>query len=180
MKNLATQKRKKTSTVSFRIDAEYDKILRGEAEEKKVSMNTLVNQILGEFVEWNRYVKRFGTIILSKEAFQLILENLENDKIINLAIDIATRAPKEFILFKWKEITHSNVVDFIKMFFDHCGYGQYDYQFTDTKDNKFSIRHDLGEKGSLFLKTYLQSVVKETLNIECKSITTKNSVTIVF
>jgi hypothetical protein len=75
---------------------------------------------------------------------------LENDKIINIAIEIATKAPKEFILFKWKEINSSNVIDFIKMFFDHCGYGQYDHQFTEGKINKFSIRHELGKKGSRY------------------------------
>jgi uncharacterized protein (DUF1778 family) len=174
------QKGKKTSTVSFRINKEYDEVLRAEAEEKKVSMNTLVNQIFGEYVDWNKYVKRFGTIILSREAFKLLLESLDNDKINNLAIDIATKAPREFILFKWKEIDQSHVIGFIKMFFDHCGYGQYDHQVTESKVNKFSIRHELGKKGTIFLKTYLETVVRITLGIECQSIITDNSVTISF
>ncbi len=176
----ANVKRRKTSTVSFRIDKRYDQILRVEAEEKRITLNTLVNQVFGEYVEWHRYVKQFGTIILSKDAFKLFLDNLENDKIINIAIEIATRAPKEFILFKWKEINQSNLIDFIKMFFDHCGYGHYDYQFTESKVNKFSIRHDLGKKGSLFLKAYVETVVKDTLGITSKSIVTDNSVTMIF
>lgn len=178
--NDTNTKRKKTSTVSFRIDSKYDQILRVEAEEKRVTLNTLVNQIFGEYVEWHRYVKQFGTIILSKDAFKLFLDNLENDKIINIAIEIATKAPKEFILFKWKEINQSNLIDFIKMFFDHCGYGQYDYQFTESKVSKFSIRHDLGKKGSLFLKTYVETVIKDTIGITCQSIITDNSVTMIF
>ncbi|VFJ13839.1 toxin-antitoxin system HicB family antitoxin [Candidatus Nitrosocosmicus franklandus] len=174
------QKGKKTSTVSFRINKEYDEALRAEAEEKKVSMNTLVNQIFGEYVDWNKYVKRFGTIILSREAFRLLLESLDNDKINTLAVDIATKAPKEFILFKWKEIDQSHVIGFIKMFFDHCGYGQYDHQVTESKVNKFSIRHELGKKGSMFLKTYLETLIRDTLGIECKSVITDNSITISF
>ena len=174
------QKGKKTSTVSFRINTEYDEALRAEAEEKKVSMNTLVNQIFGEYVDWNKYVRRFGTIILSREAFKLLLDSLDNDKINTLAIDIATKAPREFILFKWKEIDHSHVIGFIKMFFEHCGYGQYDHQVTESKVNKFSIRHELGKKGSIFLKTYLETVIRDTLRVECQSIITDNSVTISF
>ncbi|HEU5120969.1 MAG TPA: hypothetical protein VFT71_08270, partial [Candidatus Nitrosocosmicus sp.] len=119
-------------------------------------------------------------IILSREAFKLLLESLDNDKINTLAIDIATRAPREFILFKWKEIDQSHVIGFIKMFFDHCGYGQYDHQVTESKVNKFSIRHELGKKGSIFLKTYLETVIRDTLRIECQSIITDNSVTISF
>ena len=143
-------------------------------------MNTLANQIFGEYVDWSKYVERFGTIILSREAFKLLLESLDNDKINHLAIDIATKAPREFILFKWKEIDQSHVIGFIKMFFDHCGYGQYDHQVTESKVNKFSIRHELGKKGSIFLKTYLETVVRITLGIECQSIITDNSVTISF
>ncbi len=174
------QKTKKTSTVSFRINKEYDEALRAEAEEKKVSMNTLVNQIFGEYVDWNKYVKRFGTIILSREAFKLLLESLDDDKIRTLAVDIATKAPREFILFKWKEIYQSHVIGFIKMFFDHCGYGQYDHQVTESKVNKFSIRHELGKKGSIFLKIYVETVIRDTLGIKCQSIITDNSVTISF
>lgn len=48
------QKEKKTFTVSFRIDKKYDQILRVEAEEKMITLNTLVNQIFGEYVEWHR------------------------------------------------------------------------------------------------------------------------------
>ncbi|HET7389550.1 MAG TPA: hypothetical protein VFJ51_01915 [Nitrososphaeraceae archaeon] len=42
---------KKTSTISFRIDSQYDRVLLNEAEEKKVSLNTLANQIFGEHIE---------------------------------------------------------------------------------------------------------------------------------
>lgn len=72
------------------------------------------------------------------------------------------------------------MIDFIKMFFDHCGYGQYDYQITESKVNKFSIRHDPSKKGSLFLKAYVEKVVKDTLGITCQSKITDNSVTMIF
>jgi uncharacterized protein (DUF1778 family) len=97
-------KRKKSATISFRIDSEYEKLLRSEAEEKKVSLNTLANQIFGEHLEWQRYIERFGTIVMSKDAFKLILELLSEDKVVDLAINIAAKAPKEFILFKWKNL----------------------------------------------------------------------------
>ncbi|HET7389551.1 MAG TPA: hypothetical protein VFJ51_01920 [Nitrososphaeraceae archaeon] len=88
---------------------------------------------------------------MSKDAFRLILESLSEAKVIDLAINIAQKAPMEFILFKWKDLSSTNVINFMKMFFGHCGYGQYDY-VKDQDTNKFSIRHELGRKGSLFLK----------------------------
>jgi hypothetical protein len=38
------------------------------------------------------------------------------------------------------------MIGFINMFFDHCGYGQYDYLVTESKVNKFSTLHKLGVK----------------------------------
>ena len=111
-------KKKKSSTISFRIDSMYEQKLRHEAEQKRVSLNTLVNQIFGEHVEWHHYIQRFGTIIMSKDAFKLILESLDEQKIITLAINIASKAPKDFILFKWKELNSNSVVNFMKMFFE--------------------------------------------------------------
>ena len=95
---------KKTSTISFRIDSQYDQLLRHEAEEKRVSLNTLANQIFGEHLEWQRYTERFGTILMSKDAFRLVLESLSEAKVVDLAINIAQKAPMEFILFKWKDL----------------------------------------------------------------------------
>lgn len=172
-------KRKKTATISFRMDSKYEQLLRNEAEEKKVSLNTLANQIFGEHLEWQRYIERFGTIVMSKDAFKLVLEFLSEEKVIDLAISIASKAPMEFILFKWKDLSSDNVINFVRMFFGHCGYGQYDY-VKDKSTNKFSIRHELGRKGSLFLTTYIKTVVKSTLGKDSETISADNSITVSF
>jgi hypothetical protein len=170
---------RKTSTISFRIKSKYDQLLRNEAEEKKVSLNTLANQIFGEHLEWQRYTERFGTIVMSKDAFKLILEALSEDKVVGLAINIAQKAPMEFILFKWKDLSSTNVINFMKMFFGHCGYGQYDY-VKDQDTNKFSIRHELGRKGSLFLKAYLETLIQTTLRKDSEISFTDNNITMIF
>jgi hypothetical protein len=67
----------------------------------------------------------------------------------------------------------------MRMFSEHCGYGQYDY-IKNQITNTFSIRHDLGRKGSLFLKTYIEKIVKAALGRECKSIITEDSIVVEF
>ena len=52
--------KKKTSTITFRIDEDNDCKLRKIAEDKKVSLNTLANQILGNYVQLERYMEKFG------------------------------------------------------------------------------------------------------------------------
>jgi hypothetical protein len=170
---------KKTSTITFRIDREYEEVLRAEAEARRVSLNTLANQIFGDYVQWQRYMEKFGTIVMSKDAFRAILDSLDESNLVKLAVRIGESAPKEFILFKWKDLSSDSLVKFMKMYFEHCGYGQYDYA-RDESENTFSIHHDLGRKGSLFLKTFLETAIKSTLGRSCGSTVTENSLTVTF
>ncbi|MGZ5511504.1 MAG: hypothetical protein ACXWFC_13690 [Nitrososphaeraceae archaeon] len=180
-KNIIPIKSKKSSTISFRIDEDYLKKLREETQEKKVSLNTLVNQIFGEYIEWQRYAERFGIVSMSKDAFKYVLDSLDDKQIIELATTIGQKAPKEFILFKWKKIDSESIVNFIKMYFGHCGYGRYDYtKDIENSNYTFSIHHDFGRKGSLFLKSFLEILLKSTLKKDCQSIVTENSLAIFF
>jgi hypothetical protein len=62
--------------------------------------------------------------------------------------------PREFILFRYKEINRDSILSFLKIYFKHCRYGEYDQTL-----NQFSVKHDLGIKGSLFLKTFIESML---------------------
>lgn len=179
-KNIIPNKTKKSSTISFRIDEDYLKKLKEETLEKKISLNTLANQIFGEYI-WKRYIERFGIVSMSKDAFKYILDSLDDKQITELATTIGQKAPKEFILFKWKKIDSENIVNFIKMYFGHCGYGQYDYaKDIENSNHIFSIHHDFGRKGSIFLKSFLETLLKSTLQKDCQSIVTENSLAIFF
>lgn len=145
----------KSVTLTFRIAKKREEQMRREAEEKGISINALANQIFEEH-ELNSYMKKFGAIILSRDAFKMMLDELNENSIIKIANEIGENIPKEFILFKWKEINMNNILAFLKIYFKHCGYGEY-----DESTNKISIKHDLGIKGSLFLKTFIDA----TLNI---------------
>jgi len=170
---------KKTSSITFRITESYDKALRKVAEEKKISLNTLANQIFGNYVELERYMEKFGVLMMSQDAFSSILAALDDKQLILLASDIGSKEPKEFILFKWKDMNSEHVTDFITIYFEHCGYGTCDLEKTES-EIVFSIHHKLGKKGTIFLKTFLESLIQSTLEQSCKTITTEESVTIRF
>ena len=70
-------------------------------------------------------MKIFGTIVMSRDAFNLTIDDLDEKSLTSLAVKIAERAPREFILFKCKDLNAYNVTSFMKIFFEHCGYGKY-------------------------------------------------------
>ncbi|BDQ31497.1 hypothetical protein NZNM25_04930 [Nitrosopumilus zosterae] len=170
---------KKTSSISFRIDEEYEKVLRTIAKENKISLNTLANQIFGNYVEFEIYAKKFGTLRMSTDTLRRILNNIDEKTLIDIATRGGAQEAKEFILFKWKKITLDSVTDFIKIYFDLCGYGRCSLEKT-ASNIVFSVHHDLKEKGSLFLKQFLESLIKTTLEKDCDTTITEDTITISF
>ena len=170
---------KKTSTITFRIDEKYVKGLRKEAEEKRISLNTLANQVFGDHVEYDQFMKKFGVIEMSKGSFKELLESLDEKNIINFAKSIGSTEPKDFILFKWKKLTPDSVTEFIKMYFEHCGYGMCDMQADDSV-SEVSVHHEFGKKGSIFLKAFLEAIVQSSLERDANVAITSNSVTLKF
>lgn len=149
------------------------------AEEKRVSLNTLANQIFGTFAEFDTYAERFGILKISTDTFRRILMAVPQKELAILASNCGSQEAKEFILFKWKEVNQETVTDFIKTYFGYCGYGQCDMESRGGK-TMISIHHDLGEKGSLYLRHFLEGLIVSTLNKTCDIITTKDSVSLNF
>lgn len=170
---------KKTSSISFRIDEEYEKVLRRIADENKTSLNTLANQIFGNYVEFELYAKKFGTLRMSTDTFRRMLDSLDEDKIVDIATRCGSQEVKEFILFKWKRLDVQTVTAFIRIYFDLCGYGRCSMDETEEKVT-FSVHHDLQEKGSLFLKHIFESLIRTTLDKDCRTEVTSDTVTIAF
>ena len=171
--------RKKSESITFRIDEKYDTILRKIADEKKISLNTLANQIFGNYVELEVYLQKFGVLKLSTDSFRRILAILDDKNIVEVATRAGSLEAKEFILFKWKELNLQTVTDFIKIFFDVCGFGRCDLEINPSKVS-LSAHHDLKEKGSLYIKHFLESLIRTSLNKSCKTTITEDSVTIEF
>jgi hypothetical protein len=171
--------RKKSESITFRIDEKYDTILRKIADEKKISLNTLANQIFGNYVEMEVYLQKFGILKLSTDSFRRILAILDDENIVEVATRAGSLEAKEFILFKWKELNLQTVTDFIKIFFDVCGFGRCDLEINPSKVS-LSAHHDLKEKGSLYIKHFLESLIRTSLNKSCKTTITEDSVTVEF
>jgi len=171
--------KKNTSTITFRVDENVDKHLRKIAKEQKISLNTLANQIFGNYLDLDVYMEKFGVMKMSKKAFKMFLDKTDETELKLLALDAGSNEPKEFILFKWKEITLENVSTFMKIYCEHCGYGQCDLEQSENKVS-MSIRHNFGKKGSSYIASFLTAAVTSTLNLECNIIESNESVTISF
>ena len=85
--------RAKTISKSFRIDEAASEALEREATALNVSTNTLVNQILKEFADFERFARRVNTVKVSSSIFRSFLEQMESDKIIEIAETAGSSIP---------------------------------------------------------------------------------------
>src|ERR671923_1119261 len=81
-----------TTTITFRIDSNVMRKINAKAEQEDISLNTLVNQILKRYVEWDMYEGKAGMISLSRPVVKKLFEGLSKEEIINMSRDLAKGA----------------------------------------------------------------------------------------
>jgi len=57
-----TDRGKSTTTMTFRLDENVITTLRADAGRRHISLNTMINQILQRYVEWDMYESKVGMI----------------------------------------------------------------------------------------------------------------------
>jgi hypothetical protein len=152
--------KKTTTPVTVRLDDHCITELRKKINGKK-SFNSLVHEILDKYVEYYQYLEKFEPITITKNSFKTILTMLDSKQIIELANTVAKKEAVEFIHFRYGGINLDNVLMFMKMFFENCGYGYYIKEMENGL-YIFKIRHSMGKSGSLYIKTVIETLFHET------------------
>lgn len=151
------QRKETTRSITYRLPETLIDELDGEANQKKISQNVLVKQILERYIQWDRYADKIGMIPVPKEILETLGEDLDGrdiDGIINVIFPII-----------------KNTVMFIKGGYDleRCLETLEDYMRASgiKSDHRvdgdlhfFIVQHDLGMKWSVFTEQLLTQVFR--------------------
>jgi hypothetical protein len=151
--------RGKSESVTFRIDSKVLKNLRHEAEQKDISTNTLVNQIIKDHLNWHSNAAKAGFISVRRPFVSKVIKHLPEQEIISLAEYVAKTINKDSILLM---MTIKSALDFLESWIKISDY-PYRHEETNNGQNKQSyvIQHDMGMKVSLYLATLCQFLFDE-------------------
>ncbi|MFQ5573733.1 MAG: hypothetical protein ACE5EJ_05740 [Nitrosopumilaceae archaeon] len=163
---------KKIST-SFRIDPETLNKLNSESEKAEVSLNSLVNQILKQHVEWHSKAADAGVGTIFKPMLKHLMSQLDEDSIQNLAKKIAKQEGKDFMMLLSHEYNINTALKLIEIWLKVIKY-PYSYE-VDGDKHKFFIHHDLGKKYSTYLSSLYENVLNE-FNVRSKFKIDQNSI----
>ncbi|MFL6522488.1 MAG: hypothetical protein ACJ71B_03300 [Nitrososphaera sp.] len=90
--------RKKTESITFRLESQILESLRQEAKRKDVSVNTLVSQIAKQHTNWHSVAAQAGFISVRKPLMTELLESQNDEQIKSLAKHVALSSNKDFLL----------------------------------------------------------------------------------
>ena len=75
---------KRNITMIFRLDENVITTLRAESERRHISLNTMVNQILQRYIEWDMYESKVGLISMPKPVMAELFKKTNKQEIIEL------------------------------------------------------------------------------------------------
>jgi len=131
--------------------------LQEDAKKQNVSVNTLLNQLVLTYADFDRPMKRFQMIKLPASTLRYILQGTNDETIIAAGTAVGNDVPRTFILAKWGEITVANCLQYLRIMSNHSKM----YEFSEiVRDGNVSVTlsHNLGARGNLFLQNYIKAI----------------------
>ncbi len=152
-----TAKKSKTVPKSFRIDEAALQAVEAEAVSQSVSTNTLVNQILKQFAEFDRFARKINTVKVSSATFRGLLSAGEVDKIIEVAKTAGSSIPQAFATAKVGKVDQESLLDHVRSLatFAHlCEVSE----TIDAHGHVVALIHDFGLNWSIFFVHYITAM----------------------
>ena len=160
MPTLRVPKKSKTVPKSFRIDELALLAVEAEANSQNVSPNTLVNQILKRYAEFDRFARKVNFVNLSSSTFEALISSLENDKVIEVAKSAGSSVPQAFALAKAGKVELRSLINFIQTLGRYANL----FEFTEALDDDertFTLIHRYGLNWSIFLVHYMTAMFEQ-------------------
>ena len=138
-----------TEGITFRIPSSSINQLREESKKKQISLNTLVNQIIREHLDWHTFAAPAGLFYIPRPTMSVVLSKLTEEELSELAIIIAKRDIDIGLLLRG-EFTLSSFLNILENWSRISSFA-YKHEVTNKVHN-FIIQHDMGRNFSFLIK----------------------------
>jgi hypothetical protein len=183
-----TYQSRKTRSVTFRLDSTVIDELQTEANNREISLNVLVNQILKRYEEWDRYENEIGMIPVPRVILSNLIDkaisiakssgikdiNHYRDAVIKQAAELAFSLMKDSVLFMKKQYNLWVVLSVLEEYMKVSGI-KADHKIEGSRKHVFIIQHELGENWSLFTKELLALIFEKLANVRAEINVTPNT-----
>lgn len=178
MKTASKRRKSATEGVTFRLPSDNLEQLCKEAETRQISVNTLVNQIVNEHLDWHLYAAQAKLYYVPKPFIARILEKFTEQQLSDLA---EASAKKDFVdigLLLRGEFTMSS---FLSILENWSRISDIPYRAEEIDNTqKIIIEHNMGSKYSYLFKEIYRLLLEDSFETKAKFDTTDNTIVLTF
>jgi predicted transcriptional regulator len=169
---------KKTTTMTFRLDEDLIERLRIESKNREISTNTLVNQALKRFLEWDMYQTKIGLVSINRPVFVEVFGKFTQKEIIAIASKVGKNEVRDIALFMKGKIDLDSFMSWFEM---RMMNSSVQVSHSIEKDSHtYVMKHDLGKNWSIYHKTILELIFDEVLGKKLNVKYNKNMISFQF
>jgi hypothetical protein len=170
-----TKKRKSaTEGVTFRLPSDNLEQLCKEAETRQISVNTLVNQIINEHLDWHLYAAQAKLYYVPKPFISRILEKFTEQQLADFA---EASAKKDFVdigLLMRGEFTISSFLNILE---NWTRISDIPYRVEENETvQKIIIEHNMGSKYSYLFKEIYRRLLENAFETKTQFDITDNTI----
>lgn len=155
-------KENRSVPITFRIYADSLQILKEHADREDLSSNTLLNKILKRWISFELSIQPLNPIILPSNLFASLLDTVSDEDWEILKQQLIQEVVKSLFSLIYDTSRPEELFKHLEFMSKYSGW----FSLQVFKNNgitnivKLILKHNHGIKWSLFLKEYLQDIIK--------------------
>ena len=151
-----------TKTITFRINEVVLDRLTSESERRGISVNTFANQIFKDFLDWDMLQPKAGMIPIAKPVIVEMFRKMSEEEVIDLAKRVGRDTIHDIVFFMKQRMNLDSFLSWLEMWAKKNSSIGFSHS-TEDGVHVCIMKHDLGEKWSLYHKTVLQTISNDIL-----------------
>jgi hypothetical protein len=148
-----------SKSITFRLDSIILNKLYHEAEQKDISVNTLVSHIIKRHIEWHSNAAKAGFVAVRRGLLSNLINKLPEKDISSIAEYIAKNETKDFVLLLRNQYNIESALDVIETWIKISGY-PYRHE-ADYSRHSYVIQHGMGKNWSLYMAELYRFLFEE-------------------
>lgn len=150
---------RKTDTATFRFNTDLLNRLKKQAEEENISLNVFVTQVLESFLDWDLMAPGAGWAVMPKSFLIELIKDVDKEEVVKIAVKSSKFMAKDISLLMKGRYDADAWISIIRDRAKRSGFMLKDYKINGKA--QMVMQHDMGEKWSIYFKSYYETVFHE-------------------
>ena len=157
----------RTTTMTFRLEENIVNMLRAESKRRHISLNSMINQILQRYAEWDMYESKVGLMSFLRPVAAELFKRKSKQEIIEIATSTGKNATNDAALFMKNKMDLESFLSWLDVRMKNSSV-EVNHSI-EGSTHTYILKHELGENYSLFQKTVLELIFNDVLRkrIDC-------------